>query len=116
MRAVRLHKARATTAERCPSISHRIDRAQDDEREQRIELAMLIDQMIADCSLSDLSHPIGNTGAALHRYFARMPGRDSTSLFVGIHSEHLSDGKVCRRSRMRDNQREGTARAYPGCA
>jgi hypothetical protein len=93
MGAGRPHEARATTAERCPSIPRRIDRAQDDEWEQRKELAMLIDQMIADCSLSDLCHPFGNTGAALHRYFAHMPSRERILLFVGLHSECLSDGR-----------------------
>ena len=115
MRAGRPHEARAATAERCPSIPRRIDRAQDDEWEQRKELAMLVDQVIADCSLADLSHPIGNTDTALHRYFTGMPSRDSSSLFAGIHSEHLSNGRVCRRSRMRDKKREGTVRAHPGC-
>jgi hypothetical protein len=107
----RPHEPRATTTERCPGIARRIDRAQDDEREQRIELAMLIDQMIADCSHSDLSHPIGNTDAVLHRYFTRMPGRASTSLFAGFHSERLSDGRVGRRSIMRDKQRDAAVRA-----
>jgi hypothetical protein len=48
MGAGRPHEARAATAKRCPSISRRIDRAQDDEREQRVELPMLVDQVIAD--------------------------------------------------------------------
>jgi hypothetical protein len=112
----RPHEARAAAAERRPSISRPIDRAQDDEREQRKELAMLVDQVIADCSLSDLRHPTHSTDAALHRYFTSMPSRDRICLFAAVHGEHLSDARIHQDSILRDKRREKTVPAHLGCA
>jgi len=59
---------------------------------QRKELTMLIDQMIADCSLSDLCHRSAH-GAALHRYFAPHASRERISVRC-LHSECLSNGAL----------------------
>ncbi|MNL70508.1 hypothetical protein D3C87_1955220 [compost metagenome] len=57
-----------------PHISFAIHRAEHDERQLRIEGAVLVDQMIAQHPSAELFHTLANTGLILQQPFARMPG------------------------------------------
>ena len=59
----------------CPGIAGVIDRTGHDERQQRIELPVLVDQMVAQQQVSARRQLVRGAGAALHRALAFMPGR-----------------------------------------
>ncbi len=70
----RVQKSRLAGKDGGPGIAAGVDRAGQDEGQLRIELAMLIDHMIADHA-AVRRHLLGNAGAALNRNFADVPGR-----------------------------------------
>jgi hypothetical protein len=68
-------ESRLSSPQSRPSVAARIDRADDDDRKKRIELAVLIEQKRAHEPLAYLIHPLGDADAPLNLQFAFMPGR-----------------------------------------
>ena len=69
-----LQEPRRVCPNGCPGITLAIHRAQHDERQLRIEGAVLLDQMITQHPAADLFHTSGHTSLTLQRLLTGMPG------------------------------------------
>nr|WP_296068213.1 hypothetical protein [uncultured Agrobacterium sp.] len=68
-----MQKAGPSTADRRPWRTIAIDRADDDERQQRIELPVLVKQEGSQDPAPHWVHLLDHTGVPLYFKFARMP-------------------------------------------
>ena len=66
------HETGLAAQQRHPGIARRIDRAEHDERELAIEVAVLVGHVVADHPATECLHPLGHADRSLQRDFARM--------------------------------------------